>query len=142
MSEVKLTDKALADKLQFAYDRFVQTVDNGLDAKSDAWDDFADLCEAHLPQICEALSSATQGVGAREVSLTGVEGEFVAEMMLDAGVPLNGWRTFEPDFRQTEIKRLFARGWFEKRGDQKFREYRWTPLGRSALAPEIKEGRR
>ena len=70
--------------------------------------------------------------------LTGAEGEFVAEMMLDAGVPLIGWRTFEPDFRQTEIKRLFARGWFEKRGDRKFREYRWTDLGRSALSTTTK----
>lgn len=77
-----------------------------------------------------------------EVKLTEVEGEFVAEMRLGDDYEGSGWQNFDPDFRQADIKRLISRGWFEKRGAGRDREYRWTDLGRSALAPEIKEANR
>jgi hypothetical protein len=65
--------------------------------------------------------------------LTEAEAEFVSEMKLE-DYPLGSpWHNFDPDFRQSDIGRLIRRGWFEKRSQNGYREYRWTPAGRLAL---------
>ena len=68
------------------------------------------------------------------MKLTEAEGEFVAEMQLEDGSDYSEWHNFDPDFRQGDIARLIKRGWFERRGSGREREYRWTEAGRSALA--------
>lgn len=66
--------------------------------------------------------------------LTDIEAEFVSEMS-DGPPPEEPWRHFDPGFRQSDIRRLIRRGWFETRGEGRDREYRWTPAGRAAPAP-------
>jgi hypothetical protein len=78
--------------------------------------------------------SADAGRGGK---LTSAEAEFVAEMEHD--YPGSGWHNFDPDFRQRDIRRLFTRGWFERRGAGRDREYRWTDAGREALSREKAE---
>lgn len=70
-----------------------------------------------------------------ELKLTETEIEFVGEMQGAQPPPEESWHNFDPDFRQKDIERLIRRGWFEKRTDANgYREYRWTPAGREALA--------
>jgi hypothetical protein len=70
------------------------------------------------------------------------EREFVADMLDAQPPPEERWHNFDPDFRQADIARLLRRGWFERRTNGDYREYRWTEAGRSALskACPAKEG--
>ncbi|AYO83550.1 hypothetical protein [Methylobacterium brachiatum] len=66
--------------------------------------------------------------------LSAAEEEFIAEMALERDYPSSGWHSFDPDFRQRDIARLFRRGWFERRGTGRDREYRWTEAGQAQFA--------
>lgn len=73
--------------------------------------------------------------------LTHAEHEFISEMSHEDDGTSCRWQNFDPDFRQSDIARLLRRGWFERRVEDGYRTYRWTPAGRAALAPNTTEGR-
>lgn len=66
--------------------------------------------------------------------LTEAEADFVESMRIEDEDCVHNWRHFDPDFRQGDIARLIRRRWFEKHGEGRYREYRWLPAGRAALA--------
>lgn len=72
----------------------------------------------------------------KQVTLSEIEREFIADMSDDNPPPEEPWRNFDPDYRQIDIARMLRRGWFERKIEGDYRSYRWTAAGRSALRAE------
>lgn len=67
------------------------------------------------------------------VSLTEAESELVQELKNPDHERAHGWVNFDPDFTRMQTARLRRNGWIEERGEGRYREYKLTDKGISAL---------
>lgn len=66
------------------------------------------------------------------MKLTEHEAEFVTEMNVEPS-GADEWTHFDPPFQRKAYQRFVRKGWLEYRNDNRHREFRWTPAGRTAL---------